>query len=311
MQLLNYTNSNRINIPSTYDLYCWGDTHVGNPGLHEEAILHFRRYIKAKKNRFFVHLGDACEAITLSDKRYELDMHMGRAGRVMDQIREVVDWFNPIADRGLCFLEGNHEHKLHNTIKITDEICRELNMDNGTYTAKLVLNDIKGLIWHGAGIVNPRAGDKRQIETNKQIAIKRKLRWLPGGDADWLGMGHIHQLIIHPPDDYLHLIDDGKNLKQVYPSPGRIVVDKKRGLYRIPEEDRWYFSSGSALRQYLGGVSGYAERAGYPPSEIGCIKISVKNDKLKNIEKVYLGTNDPLESVDNKVDNKVDVRKVA
>lgn len=321
MNVLNFNKSQRLNIPSSYYLYDWGDTHIGNPGVSYPAIKEFVRKVKSKKNTFWGHNGDAVEAVLIGDKRWEMDVHSGRYARIMDQINEFCDLFEPIADRCLYVLEGNHEFKLHNFIKVTDEICKRFGLEEqstvmpdgqknySTYSAKLIMNDIKGLAWHGHGVISPKAGDKKQQETNKQIAVKRKLRVIGGvDDANWAAMGHVHQVIRCPPDtDSLHMVDDGISLHECYPKPGRIYIDDNRNLYRIPEEDKWYLATGSALRSYMNGVSGYAERSGYPASEIGCIEIIVQNDSVSNCGKSMLGS----EANESTKSENIHVRKVA
>ena len=63
-------------------------------------------------------------------------------------------------------------------------------------------------------------------------------------------------------------------------------MDKEQ--YRIAEDDKYYVSSGSFLRSYVEGRMSYAERFGYRPTELGCLKVIVQNDKIKDIVPEYL-----------------------
>jgi hypothetical protein len=156
---------------------------------------------------------------------------------------------------------------------------------------KVVLPGFRILDWHGAGVINSRAGDALQRATNEMVTLKRKLRLLGGADdCDVVAMHHVHKLIVHPPMSILHLVTDAARgrLVETYTQPAHIDIDKSRGLFRVPEEEKWYVACGSFLRGYIEGASTYVEEAGYPAAEIGCIKLTIKNDELVKVEKEFL-----------------------
>ena len=51
----------------------------------------------------------------------------------------------------------------------------------------------------------------------------------------------------------------------------------------IHPDNRWYVNTGSFCRLYVEGVSGYAERAGYDPMEIGFPVLRVRDGKIQGI----------------------------
>ncbi len=284
MEILDYSNK----LPKDYNLFLWGDTHIGSISTSYEAIKTFTDKIKKDKKNFWAMGGDLIEGIAPNDKRFSLLGHAhggGRSAMIGEQKKEFIKLFQPIANRGLWVLHGNHEHNLINMFNIVEDICERLNIPYGTYMAKINMGTFKILDWHGRGIINPMSGDYKQIETNRQINLKRKLRHL-ADDCDIMAMHHVHQLIIHEPDNKLCLVDDGQQLQQFYQSP--CIHAQDNGHRIIPEANRWYLACGSGLKQFVQGHSTYAEIAGYRPSELGCIKVKVKDHQLINCEKVFL-----------------------
>jgi hypothetical protein len=55
----------------------------------------------------------------------------------------------------------------------------------------------------------------------------------------------------------------------------------------IHPDSRHYLNTGSMLKLYSPGVSGYAERFGYDPVELGYGKITVDGD-IQSVERVVL-----------------------
>ena len=65
-------------------------------------------------------------------------------------------------------------------------------------------------------------------------------------------------------------------------------MDYGGGIRGVPENDRFYCASGSALRGYVDGISTYSEERGFPPAEAGFIKVKITGGVLESVEKVYL-----------------------
>jgi len=53
---------------------------------------------------------------------------------------------------------------------------------------------------------------------------------------------------------------------------------------------RWYVNTGSFYKLYADGknVSGYAERAGYDPNELGYVVVRVKDGIINDVERVVI-----------------------
>jgi hypothetical protein len=286
----------RDELPGDFDLFKWGDIHIGNIATSIGAIQKVCRKVKAVKNGYLSLMGDLSECIKVGDKRFSLAVHVGRKALLDAQVEELTDLFNPIGSKILYIGDGNHELKLANEFLINKWLAKNLDtIYAGTdispcYLVKVLFPGFRLLDWHGYGSINSKSGDPLRRETNNLISLKRKLRELPGADCEALVSHHYHRLMIHKPQDSLELVSNPKTreLVQTYTEPRKIWIDKKNDLYRIPEEDKYYICCGSALRGYVEDACTYVEQRGYIATELGCIKISVRDDKIKNVEKVYL-----------------------
>lgn len=284
-------------MPGSYELYMIGDTHIGNASFKENLLKKCLRSVKASKHRYVALGGDIIDAISTDDKRFNIDSVDPAAVRISKQRDVAVDQFRSVADRILWALDGNHEFKLNKIMIITEEIMEKLEVTYdfgkdrggvqpayGTYMAKANMGSFKILDWHGWGGCNSRAGDQHQREMNEQIWVKRKLRDLSSDTACNI-QHHGHKIRIHPPSSQLLLTSsqDGR-LKASYSQPTKIKIDDEGGYY-IPEEQRWYAMSGAFLGGMSEGFSSYSERFGYAPTDLGCVKVIVKNDEFQGIEK--------------------------
>ena len=278
-------------LPSNLELFGVNDAHMGNAAISEPTIETLVRKVKAKKNAYVICQGDNIETIGITDKRFDLDVHGNRLPRFDAQRDAFIEMFDKIGDRFLWILDGNHERKIANMLKPNADIAKEFNSvyANGTLV-KAIFPGFRLLSWHGSGTINSYAGDAKQRATNEAIALKRKLRRLPGDDCEIITCGHYHKLRLHSPDPKLLLVSDNKTntLAQYYSEPSRIWIDKAKGIYRVPEEERYYMCCGSYLKGYDENIPSYTEDWGLEATELGYGHIVVKDDKPIKVETVPL-----------------------
>jgi len=280
-------------MPSNFELILGGDQHIGNSAVDLVELKKINRHIKKKKHCYFSSGGDQAEAISVTDKRFNLSVHAGREGRFarLNAQRDFfVELYEEIGDKFLYILGGNHELCFKNIFDITEDIAKMLDCIHVPGTlAKVFFPGFRLLDWHGYGSVTSYARDQATRENNEAFSVMKKLVRLPGADCDVSIMHHIHKMRIKAPNRALNIPSDknGK-LVQCYTEPTRIWIDKKKGIYRLPEEDRWFASSGSLLRGYIENESTYVEERGYEPSELGFIKIVVKKDRPVLVEKLKI-----------------------
>lgn len=265
-----------------FTLFLEGDSHVGNVGIDDKKIESLVKAVKSKKNAFVVNMGDNLESINIKDIRYSLAVHGCRGSMIQAQRDSFIERFDAIGDRFLNVTDGNHELKFKNDFKPNADIAKEFGSVyvDGTMS-KLIFPEFRLCAWHGAGNVSSSSGDELQRKTNELIALKRKLRKLPANDCEFMAMGHVHKLLLHLPTDRLIAATDREKLDITahYSQPGRIDVDKDKGLYRVHDDDKYYIGTGSFLKGYIEGISTYVEEMGLGMTELGWVEIEVKNGK--------------------------------
>jgi predicted phosphodiesterase len=275
-------------LPTDHNLYLISDTHEGTLLQHEHGIERMIQAVLEDKNNYVAILGDLAEGITIDDKRYDPATTDDRVPTPLQQYRSLVEMFKPIKERIVVVLEGNHDYKISARFGngVRDIFCSGLNVPFGTYSCKLAVNDRKGKLQykahltHGYGNVNSTADDPLRQEANMLLSLKRKLH-KKAGDCAFHAMGHTHKLLVKSPISKLYLADNGEKIKQHYTKADYTAE-------YIDPDLRWYVNTGSFYRNFHMGESGYAERFGYDPTELGYAVVEVMNSDIKEIRKVIL-----------------------
>jgi len=235
-------------------------------------------------NNYGVDGGDAIEAITADDPRFSPEKLTEPLP--LAQMKEAIRDRKPIKRQLLTMLMGNHERKLWRFGDLTKEICDELKVDYGTYSAKIIVKDKKGRILykifetHGIRNINSTADDPKRRAVNMQLILKRQLKF-KAGDCAIMIKHHSHKLIVCKPESELYLIDDGKKIKQNYTGAGQ-------NEDYIHPDSRWFGNAGSFLKLFGKDISGYGEIFEYDPVELGFLILVVRGGKIIRLEPYYL-----------------------
>ena len=270
-------------LPLDCEIIFCGDTHGGSQLTHYDGIKSLISHILTRKNIYFVHGGDWCEAIVIDDKRFNAD---GIQEPIpLKQAQEMVKLFNPVADRCIVGLLGNHERKLlkfGNIVK--DVICKNLNIPYGTMTSRICFTHknkyfFNAFVTHHMPALRSNAKDPIQAKANIEAALKKTLQERIGDCAFMVG-AHTHQLISVQPVEKLFVIDGKKGVKQSYTS-GTLGT----GGYIHPDF-RYYGSSGSFRKHYVDGIDDYGEA--YAPVELGYLKLTLDGGKVAKWDKVIV-----------------------
>jgi predicted phosphodiesterase len=273
-------------ISSNCDIALHGDTHQDNIQSSDSGIEQTFEWIRRERNRRFIFMGDAIEAITTDDKRYQHDTTVDPIP--MRQLASIVDKYRPIAKRGLAWLAGNHEFALQRFGDLGAEMAGNLEIPYGGCAAKLLLKDKHGpiaklyLCHPSRFTMRSNAKDYEQRVANMKAAAKRFLVD-KAGDCVVMAVGHTHKLLIVDPSPKLVIFDEGGKLKQDY-----LIGDNSMPHYIDPDR-RWYLNTGSYLRTMLLDHDGYAERAGYDPIEIGFIVLEIRDRKVVKARRMVVG----------------------
>ena len=275
----------RRRLPKDYNLYFPSDWHEGTMAFHEKGAVKEMSIIKNDKNGYWIFGGDACECITVDDKRFNPAEHSGRYAKVMEQVEHVAFLMQPAKDKCLAIMQGNHEYKLsaRNVVDIDKAIAAKLghhvNAPGFTMIAKLP--GFKLFFTHGSRNTNHTAGNRQQREFNESMWVMKYLRDLQG-DCLVSGMGHGHKMRIRKPLAELALVEKDGEEKQAYPN----MVTSKEGF--IAEDCRWYFMTGALRKLRVPGITTYSEMAGYRPNELGMIKLVVRDNMPVDCVKVVV-----------------------
>lgn len=283
----------KIDLGKNHEIVMAGDFHEGSAMQNSHAVGQTIDYIKKRKNTYAILTGDYAEAKTVDHPHYQMDVHKDT---VLAQYQNIKDKLEPIKNKVIVALEGNHDWRLSriigNTVKIL--ICNPLGIEFGGYSSVVwVMNGLKVLYkiftTHGTGSINSRIDDPDERLHSMNRALKRKL-FLKFSDCEIMTTSHNHRLLVKPPSSSLELRTEEEfnhpRLKSFYSNE---VVDRNTSY--IPPSNRWYVSTGGFLRLYAedGEITGYAEVAGLDPMEIGFAKIICREGKIENIERVVLG----------------------
>lgn len=276
-------------LPPDHDLILASDFHEGTILRETRGLYEMRDKVEKNKNTFLAFGGDAVEAISVDDKRYSRDTEDPKTPTPIKQYRAIKEFFKPIARKTVFALLGNHDWMMAVRYGnyLQTELCPDLGIPYGTYSAKMSVRDKSGkqmyklFYTHGAKSISSVADDPIRREANMLLQLKRRLQ-MKAGDCEVMAMGHTHKLLVCPPIASLYLKDDGKRILSAYTEPGS-------GSW-IHSDHRWYANTGSFLRLYTSmemgePVSGYAERFGYDPAEIGYVVIECRGGKIKNVRK--------------------------
>lgn len=275
-------------LQDNHNIFVFGDVHEGSvlssvKGFQSMVNMMDSEY-EGCKNNYGIDMGDMIEAIMVDDKRFSEDKLTEPLP--LEQVNKATVRREPIKDRLLCILEGNHERKLWRFGNLTEEVCKRLGVEFGTYTAKITIQGKSGdqmykmFVAHGNKSINSAADDPTRRIANMKLSLKRSLKF-KAGDCAVMVKGHTHKLIVCEPEPELYLTDDCNNIKQGYTSWGQ-------NEDYIHPDARWYGNSGSFLKLYGKGTSGYAEIAEYDPIPLGWLVLRVRRKKIVSLDPVYL-----------------------
>lgn len=242
-------------IPKTYkfDIVPMGDVQYGNVNTDIKKFKAMVNWIKNEPNCYTILMGDLCEGITLSDKRFDiLSVYPNLRDRIDDiamaEYEEMVKILYPIKDKILCSLRGNHGDTLrkHHGVDFDGWLCKQLGITNAGYMSFLRIR-IKDVHTSGVTFFLQHGFSASRKKGAKVNAIEDLAS---GFNADVFLLGHSHELNV------------SSNLYLSMDKNGNIAEDK-----------RYFGHTGSFLKSYQKGTFNYSEVKAYPPLKTGVIKL--------------------------------------
>ena len=259
-------------LPSAHRIHFISDFHEGTILQDSKGLAQTIDKIAKDPIGWCIVGGDLAEAIMIDDKRYSQETLDSKKDVPLLQYRSIIEKLKPIKEKILAIMIGNHDWKIVSRVGnlVRDYVCHELKVPYGTYSIKLTITGKKDkpmykiFYTHGNGMLNSTAPDPVMRLANMRGMLKKKLQY-KFADCVIMGTAHNHKLVTLKPIPVLYLTSDEQKIKQNY------TGSDQWGEYIHPDH-RFYFSSGSFLKLYSPGVSGYGELAGYDPHELGyCI----------------------------------------
>jgi len=278
-------------VPANFNLFFFGDVHIGTL-LHDEDgfdefIERLNSPYEGVKHNIAIGMGDYIEAIDHSDKRF--DVHSVDLGKIRpdQQMDHFISKIRSSKKKIVTALFGNHEGKLLKYYDYVRSACHQLNIPYGTYSAVVTFRRknqdnhlFKVFATHGNGSISSVADDPLRITANLKLSLKRKFK-NKFADCVIQAMGHTHKLLIARPKRLLYLTSDGNKIQQHY-------TDSLQDAEYIHADHRYFLNTGSFVRLYREGVSGYAERAMFDPMEIGFVVVRIRDCKVVGADKIYV-----------------------
>jgi len=265
MELREYT----IEYPSKashFHIIGVGDIHLGGVGCDKERLQEILDYIKNNDHCYWIGMGDYLESINPDDKRFdphsidpEYDIP-SLSNLLTTQVEDMIEFFKPIAHRCIGLLAGNHEEKvrLRYYRDVVYDLCKELKVQYLGYSAFVRLRTVRKtkdtmgtrhiytiFACHGYG-----AARKAGASVNRLVDVAHSF------DADIIMLAHEHKKVASPPILKLSIqkVDELK-----------LFVKKQVAV-----------NTGSFMKGYVVSGKSYVERAMYPPTDLGVVKITVE-----------------------------------
>ena len=273
-----------IGYPSRSDEFTiWNlaDLHVGNRGTAMDCLRRDIRRIADDPFSFWIGGGDYAEYIGLNDKRFDPDCvsedisvkDMGKLGIALTE--RVRDLLKPIQHKCMGLLFGNHELQYQRSKQQSELhawLCTELKVASLGYSALLDVSfcrlsrhlrrptiylerprystgnggrtcSKRFFIHHGAGFAQTPGGKRNRL-----------IQFMDAFQADIYMLGHVHD-------------KKGQRL---------VTITADTDCKKLVAVERLGIITGTYLRTYAAGVTGYAEQRGYRPVPIGASFVKIK-----------------------------------
>jgi hypothetical protein len=248
----------RSTVVRVYFSYDW---HCGAYGFEPELLKRHINKVLSEDDSYVVLGGDLAECIGKKDRRYNprgvhpmFHEDLFRNNLVGAQYNWVKKTLAPIADRCLCYIEGNHEVKFsdHTDVDFCSQIYEDLGIPYGGGCAVIGLRMKRSNGSSKVCIINSIHGKRGGATTaSKVTCLERQATRIRG--CNIVTRGHGHTKFVLPGE--------------------RVGVRWDRTSGRIEEyaEPEAKASSGAYSRILVAGGQSYAEDGEYQPTDLGCV----------------------------------------
>lgn len=223
------------------ELYPMADLHIGDPNSDYKMIMQRIEYIKNTPNAYCILDGDLMDAAIASS----IGDTYGAFLQPMEQLKMCVTIFQPIRDKILAVLPGNHEHRIYKSdgLDLTEMMCAQIGIvDRYSPTTALVF------IRFGKS--------KKSIENRRQLYTVYVTHGSGGGKKEGGKVNRLADLAsIVDADIYIH-------------AHTHLPLIFKESFYRVSSMnssvalvDKLFVNTAAAL-----DYGGYGDKQGYKPA---------------------------------------------
>lgn len=247
-------------------LYPIGDVHIGDKSFGKESkrkLFGYINWIKRNPNAYVILMGDIVNCATLGSPSSPFSQDMD----LKDQIKTAVRYFEPIKDKIIGAIDGNHEQRLEKYAGYspTISICERLSVRYLQSSAIIIFRmgvrktmvgdkswgsraSFAGYFHHSTGGGSSVGGKMNRAEKLTDLVA----------DCDFYCAAHNHQLAV----------------------AHRIIHTVDRTYSRVEELRQMLINTGG----YLEWSGGYAESKQLPPVKIGSPRVNLilKYTKIKD-----------------------------
>lgn len=255
-----------------YTIVPIGDTHIGAAGCDEDLLKETVKFIKSKKNGYWIGMGDYIDAINMSDPRFDAKTlapwvkMINLIDLVGAQLERFLAIIEPIADKCLCLLSGNHEDSVKKYYErdVYSEIASRIKLMAGFPPDHHLKLDYYGwlrLSFHSRDGAEGSRNTALDLNLHhgfgggklKGAKALQMERWVYTHNAELTIFGHCHNA------DAYRLAVEYLDVR------GNVKTETRRGVY-----------SGTYLTNDNGSGSTYAERKGFLPIPVGGVIVELK-----------------------------------
>lgn len=282
-------------LPPDFEVALTSDWHAGAKAFHEGALDDLVAWVNGGYQRYIGFGGDAIEGKRIDSPHFDPTTLRDGQSTIEAQLRWVEKKLRPVKDRILWWGLGNHDLYVHPNCEPVRNMLERLGIVHrlGGYQTWVDLGHFRVHVWHGRASMPRGAKDPIQREANQKAWLVNRLSPLAGDCALHL-MGHVHALLVQPPQEqYALLTGEGGVRARYFREPVQAVTTRDHHGATdtrtfIPTYSRWYGCTGTLRRSGGFDYIDYSEIAGYPPAPIGWLEMRVRGGQIEAIEKVVV-----------------------
>ena len=288
----------KLRLPEECRIVLTGDSHWGALATHEQAFHDMIEWIRRRRDVYWSHLGDIFEGKKIDSPHFNPEALSPRRLNIEAQVDSYAKAIKPVAKKLLMQVQGSHDRYLSADLDVVKIMLERTGVPEAMLAyghPQTWLKLFPGLTifgFHGARAIPKGAKDPVQREANRKAWLKRELE-NKAGSAHVMAMGHTHHLLILSPDEMMEwaLLNNpnGPDVRAASFSPPQQMIETPHGqMPFVPKESRFYINTGAYRRSGGFGYVDYAEKAGYDPTAIGHLLLTVKNGVAVELKKVIV-----------------------